>query len=72
MLLEYYSKCFVPIKKKPDNDFVYFKYYTDDGKGDDEDEESDDDFSNYEDYEDNETKELLLKEMNSCSKTDRP
>jgi hypothetical protein len=33
---EYYNKCFVPIEKKPNNDFVFFKYYTDDGKGDDE------------------------------------
>jgi hypothetical protein len=52
------------MKKKPNSDFVFFKYYIDDDvKGDDEDEESDDDLSNYEDYEDTETKDLLLKEI---------
>jgi hypothetical protein len=40
MFPKYYSKCFVPIKKKPDNDFVIFKYYTEDGKGDDEESEN--------------------------------
>jgi hypothetical protein len=58
---EYYNKCFRPYKKKPNTDFIFFKYYTDDGKGDDE--ESDDDLSDYEDYEDEETKDLLLKEI---------
>jgi hypothetical protein len=36
---EYYNRCFIPIKKKSNGDFVSFKYYTDDGKGDDEDSE---------------------------------
>jgi hypothetical protein len=57
---KYYNKCFVLIQKKPNNDFVFFKYYTEDGKGDDEDcedSESDDDI------EDNDKKDLLLKEI---------
>jgi hypothetical protein len=58
---EHYTKCFVPIKKKPNNDFVYFKYYTDDGKGDDE--ESEDSPSDYEENQDGECKDLLLKEI---------
>jgi hypothetical protein len=57
---EYYNKCFVSIKKKPNNDFVFFKYYTDDGKGDDEETE---DSESDEDSEDNDTKDLLLKEI---------
>jgi hypothetical protein len=57
---EYYNKCFILIKKKPNNDFVFFKYYTDDGKGDDE--ESKDSQSD-EESEDDETKDLLLKEI---------
>jgi hypothetical protein len=63
---EYYNKCFRPYKKKPNTDFIFFKYYTDDGKGDDEDsdyEDSDEDLSNYEDYDDKETKDFLLKEI---------
>jgi hypothetical protein len=47
---EYYNKCFIPIKKKPNNDFVFFKYYTDDGKGDDE--ESEDSVSDYKESDD--------------------
>jgi DNA-binding protein H-NS len=57
---ECYNKCFVPIKKKPNNDFVFFKYYTDDEKGDDEESE---DSESDEESEDNETKDLLLKEI---------
>jgi hypothetical protein len=57
---EYYNKCFRLIRKKPNSDFVFFKYYTDDGKGDDEDSE---DSESDEDIEDNETKDLLLKEI---------
>jgi hypothetical protein len=52
--------CFRPIRKKPNSDFIFFKYYTDDGKGDDEDSE---DSETDEDFEDNETKNLLLKEI---------
>jgi hypothetical protein len=58
--LEYYNKCFVSIRKKRNNDFVFFKYYTDDEKGDDEDSEH---LKSDEDIEDNETKDLLLKEI---------
>jgi hypothetical protein len=32
---KYYNKCFASIKKKHNNKFVFFKYLTDDGKGDD-------------------------------------
>jgi hypothetical protein len=60
---EYYDRCFVPIKKKSNSDFVSFKYYTDDGKGDDEDEDSEDPLSDYEDFEDNDTFNLLLQEI---------
>jgi hypothetical protein len=48
-------------QKKPDNDFIFFKYYTDGGKGDDE--ESEDPVSDYEENEDCECKDLLLKEI---------
>jgi hypothetical protein len=58
---EYYNKCFRPIKKKPNSDFVFFKYYTDDGKGDVG--ESEDPVSDYEENEDGECKDLLLKEI---------
>jgi hypothetical protein len=57
---EYYNKCFVPIEKKPNNDFVFFKYYTDNRKGDDEESE---DSESDEENEDNEAKDLLLKEI---------
>jgi hypothetical protein len=36
ILKEYYNKCFIPIRKKLNNEFVFFKYYIDDGKGDEE------------------------------------
>jgi hypothetical protein len=36
---EYYKKSFVPIKKGNNNDFVFFRYFIDDGKGDDEESE---------------------------------
>jgi hypothetical protein len=49
------------MKKKPENDFVFFKYYTDEGKGDDE--ESEDPVSDYEENEDCECKDLLLKQI---------
>jgi hypothetical protein len=48
---EYYNKCFVPVRKRNNNEFVYFKYFTDDGKGDDEESE------------DCESKDFLLKEI---------
>jgi hypothetical protein len=54
---EYYNKCFVPIKKKPNNYFVFFKYYTDYEK---EIEESEDSESG---EESNKTKDLLLKKI---------
>jgi hypothetical protein len=57
---EYYNKCFHPYRKKPKTDFIFFKYYTDNGKGDDEDSE---DSETDEDYDDNETKDLLLKKI---------
>jgi hypothetical protein len=57
---EYYNKCFRPIKKKSNSDFVSFKYYTDDGKGDDEDSE---DSETDEYYNDNDTTNLLLQEI---------
>jgi hypothetical protein len=57
---KYYNKCFRPIRKKPNSDFVFFKYCSDDGKGDDEDSE---DSESDEDIEDNDTKDLLLKEI---------
>jgi rubrerythrin len=63
---EYYNKFFRPYRKIPNTDFIFFKYYTDDGKGDDEesdDEDNDDYLSNYEDYDDKETKDLYLKEI---------
>jgi hypothetical protein len=57
---EYYNKCFVPIRKRNNNEFVFFKYYTDDGKGDDEENEySESD----EESEDNQLTDLLLKEI---------
>jgi hypothetical protein len=48
---EYYNKYFLPIRKKNDNEFVLFKYFTDDEKGDDEESEE------------NESKDFLLKEI---------
>jgi hypothetical protein len=62
---EYYNKCFRPYRKKPNTDFIFFKYYTDDGKGDDDDDDDDDseDGETDEDYNDNETKDLLLKQI---------
>jgi hypothetical protein len=58
---EYYNKCFIPIKKKANSDFVFFKNYTDDGKGDDE--ESEDSLSDNEENEGCNCKDLLLKEI---------
>jgi hypothetical protein len=71
---EYYNKCFIPIKKKSNSDFVSFKYYTDDGKGDDEDEDSED-LETDEDYSDNDTSNLLFQEIklmfeNGCTYLD--
>jgi hypothetical protein len=57
---KYYNKCFRPIRKKPNTNFIFFKYYTDDGKGYDDDRE---DSETDEDYDDNETKDVLLKEL---------
>jgi hypothetical protein len=33
---EYYNKYFVPIRKRGNDEYVFFKYFTDDEKGDDE------------------------------------
>jgi hypothetical protein len=45
-----FSKCFIPIKKRNNNNkFVYFKYFADDGKRYNEENEG------------NELKDLLLK-----------
>jgi hypothetical protein len=33
---KYFIKSFLPIKKKNNNEFLFFKYFTDDGKRDDE------------------------------------
>jgi hypothetical protein len=48
---EYHNKYFIPIRNKINNEFLFFKYFRDDGKGDDEESE------------DNESKDLLLKEI---------
>jgi hypothetical protein len=66
---EYYNKYFIPIKKKVNSDFVSFKYYTDDEKGDDEDSE---DSETDEDYEDNDTKIFFSRKLNLCLKMDTP
>jgi hypothetical protein len=58
---EYYNKCFHPVRKRNNNEFVHYKYFTHNGKGDDE--ESEDSESDYEENEDWKSKDLLLKEI---------
>jgi hypothetical protein len=57
---EYYNKSFVLIRKKHNNEFVFFMYYSDDGKRNNEESEASE---SDEESEDNETKDLLLKEI---------
>jgi hypothetical protein len=47
----YYNKFFLPIRKENNKEFVFLKYFTDDGKG------------NNEESEDIESKDLLPKEI---------
>jgi hypothetical protein len=57
---EYYNTCFISMKKRSNNKLIYFKYFTNDGKGDDEESE---DSESDEESKDNQSKDLLRKEI---------